>query len=874
MMGTCQRRHAFVRFFRSAFLRVSSLAAACFFSALSSPAQTTPRRPAPAQHNLAPACSQSSASTPHVPFEDAPRKRAEWFLSGRQESGEPTSRRARSLVLVSSPAENLTRAYLQLQRMRAARTTGRFIPVDWAELGPRPQVDSFWGDVGGRVTALAVDTANDKTGNTLYVGTAFGGVWKVAGASEVSPTITPLGDSSLGLAVGSIALDTRTNPPTIYVGTGEPNNSGDSYYGVGILKLEKGNLPWTKPVAIADNGAHSFLGASVSKILLAADDPKHLYAAVTDAIGSVGRKPTFGIYESPDSGDSWSLTLSAGPATDLIYDDVNKAYFAAIRGVGIYEKKSGTAWTLVSSPFQCKISISDANFSRISLATRGGTLWALVSDSNGFPAQPFPADSGLVQSVDEGKSWIPVQLPDGIYGTGMPQGDYDQDQHAIVSMDSRRWYVGNDGGLWATANSGGSWSNLNAGLGAIQFTSVSPDMGDIDAYFGGSQDNGTAFLVPGGLKWETTWSGDGGYTLQNSRNTLQTFTENYDVSLQRSDYPNGGWYTVVDSRTINERDAFYVPYSLLNDDTGDIILGTYRVWRGPAIPECPGAGWKPVSDELTSGSIRDLVAAPSSNDVVYVVTSDSLVYKTENATDAAPSWANITTNDLPTARVFTSVAINPENPKIVYLGVAGFNTGHIFKTENGGDTWTNISANLIDVPVNAILIDPTAPNDVYLGTDLGVFFAGDGGTPQTDWEQYADGLPLSAVMQLKINTVGTRTLVAATHGRGAWTIPLRHHFPDFSLIASPRVQSDKQGKPIPPVSVKVVAVDNYSGRISLSCNAGHFPCTVSPTKVGAGEVATVKVNAVFQDTSIQINISGKDGTRSHYQAAVAVPSEN
>src|ERR1019366_5691085 len=283
-------------------------------------------------------------------------------------------------------------------------TSGATVPPACPRREPQPSDDLSYGR--GRGTSARRSRPPAARGRSFpdeRVGTAFGGVWKVAGASEVSPTITPLGDSSLGLAVGSIALDTRTNPPTIYVGTGEPNNSGDSYYGVGILKLEKGNLPWTKPVAIADNGAHSFLGASVSKILLAADDPKHLYAAVTDAIGSVGRKPTFGIYESPDSGDSWSLTLSAGPATDLIYDDVNKAYFAAIRGVGIYEKKSGTAWTLVSSPFQCKISISDANFSRISLATRGGTLWALVSDSNGFPAQPFPADSGLVQSGDEGK---------------------------------------------------------------------------------------------------------------------------------------------------------------------------------------------------------------------------------------------------------------------------------------------------------------------------------------------------------------------------------------------------------------------------------------------------------------------------------------
>jgi hypothetical protein len=69
------------------------------------------------------------------------------------------------------------------------------------------------------------------------------------------------------------------------------------------------------------------------------------------------------------------------------------------------------------------------------------------------------------------------------------------------------------------------------------------------------------------------------------------------------------------------------------------------------------------------------------------------------------------------------------------------------------------------VPVNALVIDPGAPNTIYAGTDIGVFVTQDGGG---NWVPYTTGMPRVTVVDLSFQNVGLRTIRAATHGRGIW----------------------------------------------------------------------------------------------------------
>src|SRR5439155_238826 len=128
----------------------------------------------------------------------------------------------------------------------------------WTPLGPAPlasdatgfgQQDYGW--VSGRATAVAVVPA-DATGNTVYIGGAYGGVWKSTNAGPLSAnpanvSWSPLIDNQATLAVGSIAVQPGNTDPTksvILVGTGETNSSMDSYYGLGILRSADAGNTW------------------------------------------------------------------------------------------------------------------------------------------------------------------------------------------------------------------------------------------------------------------------------------------------------------------------------------------------------------------------------------------------------------------------------------------------------------------------------------------------------------------------------------------------------------------------------------------------------------------------------------------------------
>ncbi len=169
------------------------------------------------------------------PGRDQPLKRELWFLHGRVIPGQ-------------SSAALRYRAHRQKMQLRAMRdASSRTAGIDavphatsattWTPLGPRPLASDAsgfevqdYGWVAGRVTAVAVDPA-DGTGNTVYIGGAYGGVWKSTNAGSLSAnpssvTWTPVTDNQPTLAVGSIAIQPQLTSPdadhsVVLVGTGE-----------------------------------------------------------------------------------------------------------------------------------------------------------------------------------------------------------------------------------------------------------------------------------------------------------------------------------------------------------------------------------------------------------------------------------------------------------------------------------------------------------------------------------------------------------------------------------------------------------------------------------------------------------------------------
>ena len=92
----------------------------------------------------------------------------------------------------------------------------------------------------------------------------------------------------------------------------------------------------------------------------------------------------------------------------------------------------------------------------------------------------------------------------------------------------------------------------------------------------------------------------------------------------------------------------------------------------------------------------------------------------------------------------------------------------MFKTTDYGITWTDISGNLPDIPMNDIVADPDLPGTLYLASDIGVFQTSDGGQ---NWSTLSNGLPARLVRSLNLHRP-TRTLRAATYGRSMWDLAL------------------------------------------------------------------------------------------------------
>src|SRR5204863_5885773 len=108
----------------------------------------------------------------------------------------------------------------------------------------------------------------------------------------------------------------------------------------------------------------------------------------------------------------------------------------------------------------------------------------------------------------------------------------------------------------------------------------------------------------------------------------------------------------------------------------------------------------------------------------------------------------------------TRVAIAPGDSRRVYVTFAGYEANSVWRTSDGGVTWSNITSNLPVAPVNSIVIAPADTNTLYVGTDVGVFGTSDGGAT---WSTSNDGPANVAVDELF--WLGNK-LVAATHGRG------------------------------------------------------------------------------------------------------------
>jgi hypothetical protein len=169
----------------------------------------------------------------------------------------------------------------------------------------------------------------------------------------------------------------------------------------------------------------------------------------------------------------------------------------------------------------------------------------------------------------------------------------------------------------------------------------------------------------------------------------------------------------------------------------------------------------------TEGRPTSISVSPANNNLVWVGTSFGWVYRFDFGANQITDFKNT----LPD-RYVSKVLASPNNANTVYVTYSGYgentptNRGKVFRSTNLGQNWTDISGNLPDVPVSSLALNPADENEMWVGTDIGVYVTTDGGTT---WTSYRGNMPVVAIMDLKYNHT-TGYLTVATHGRGIWRL--------------------------------------------------------------------------------------------------------
>lgn len=622
-------------------------------------------------------------------------------------------------------------------------------------------------NVSGRVSALAADPANPAH---LLAGAANGGVWE---SSNRGASWTPRTDYQATTTVGALAFDPR-NSRIVYCGTGE----GDwwSWLGAGILRSVDGGASW------ATVCTNPFVGSGFYVLLV---DPVHsnrLFAGTTG-----------GLYVSTDSGATWTQRRSGRTWTISLVPGAGVMLAACSDGL-FRSADNGASWAAVALPgapaqFQrlaVAVAPSDSTIAYAWGAESSGTtfLWRWASGTwtgIGSPTgasggqawydwyaavAPDNADQVYCGAIDmhrgtlSGGAWTWVNLS----SKGAGQDSIHPDHHcmAFEPGNPNTIYSGNDGGVFRSPDRGITWVHCNNGLVISEYEYLAQDYGSARWLIGGTQDNGTN-RWSGPSTWEHVQDGDGGDCGTNrlaSNTVYHTFQNGW---LERSDQ-KGNWATwvgITPSRPAGEgAGLFYVPFECSTSNGDTIAVGGLALYvsrnNGTAWTRLPypGAGGTATACHLPDA------------DSVLVGLTDGRILRTRFSGGVWTALAPLTT---PRAGGWISdLHATAGATRRIWATISTRNGGRVFRSDNGGTSWTDLSAGLPNLPINAVAIDDWNASRVWVAADLGVYQSlNAGGT----WADYSNALPNAYVGDLVFHP-HARVLRAATRNRGVWEIPV------------------------------------------------------------------------------------------------------
>jgi photosystem II stability/assembly factor-like uncharacterized protein len=688
---------------------------------------------------------------------------------------------------------------------------------------------------GGRVVAVAGDPVHTQV---FYFGSTGGGIWKTTDGGIIWENVS---DGSFKRAsVGAIAVST-SDPNVIYAGMGETTIRGNVSHGDGVYKSTDGGKTWTH-LGLADT-------RNIAKVRIHPQNPDLVYVA---ALGHAhGPNPERGVYRSRDGGKTWEQILfrsdKAG-AIDLAMDPNNpRILYAAIweaqrkpytlvsggEDCGIFKSTDGgDNWTeitrkpglptgvlgkiglAVSLAKEDRIwAIIDAEDGALFRSNDGGENWERLSEDRNLWARPWyyqhiyadPKDPETIwalnvqcwKSVDGGRTFFEVQVPHG-----------DNHDLWIDPHDPQRMIEGNDGGACVSFNGGASWSSIYNQPTAEMYHVTTDNQVPYRVY-GAQQDNST-ITVPSrsalaGITQSDIYDvggGESGYIAVRPDDTNIVYAGNYLGYLTRYDHRSRqerniavwpelatGW----GAKDQKYRFQWTFPILLSPHDPNVLYVTGNHVFRSTD----EGNSWQIISPDLTRNDITKMEASggpptrdntgtecyctifafaesPLKRGLFWAGSDDGLLHISQ---DGGETWRNITPPDLPEWALVSIIEPSPHDPATAYVAANRYKLDdfhpYLYKTNDYGATWTKITTGIAENDfTRAIREDPVRRGLLYAGTETGVHVSFDDGE---HWQSLRLNLPAVPIHDLVIKDTD---LVAATHGRSFWILdditPLRY----------------------------------------------------------------------------------------------------
>ena len=679
---------------------------------------------------------------------------------------------------------------------------------------------------GGRTVAIA---GIPDMPNVFYVAANNGGVWKTTDAGRVW---SPLFDEQPTGSIGSLAL-APSNPSIIYAGSGEGLHRPDLSVGDGMYKSNDAGKSWEHlglrdaqqiPSILVDpNDPNRVFVASLGhpygpnaergifrsldggrtwkKVLYKnentggvdlAFDPGNsrvVYAVLWDAREGPWENSSWngtnsGLFKSTDGGDTWKSLTSGLP---------NAQQGLGRIGIGIAPSDPRRIYAMVeaSTEYGGVYRSDDAGESwrRMNHEER---VWGRGSDFAWVRVDPknadkiYVANTSTYRSDDGGETFFAWK--------GAPGGD---DYHSIWINPNNPDIIllGVDQGATITVNGGKTWSSWY-NQPTAQMYHVSTDNQFPYWVYGGQQESGSAAVASRGnygavtaWDWHPVGAEEYGYVAADPLHPGIIFggkLTRFDTATgQTQDVSpialRGGKYRFLRSEPVlfspvDPRVLFYAGNFLFKTSNGGHSWETISPdlsRKSYDVPESVGAFAEEAKKQATQRGVIYAVA-PSYKDVnvIWAGTDDGLIHLTR---DGGRNWKDVTPPALTPWSKVSQLDASHFDDNTVYAAVNRIRlddqTPHIYRTHDGGKTWTAIVGGLPAEPINVVREDPVRKGLLYAGSERAVYVSFDDGG---NWQTLRLNMPATSVRDLVVHN---DDLVIGTHGRGFWILdditPLR-----------------------------------------------------------------------------------------------------